>query len=588
MTLCLCGKFFGFLINIIRYRIITMEAAGENSKITPMMRQYLDIKKKHPDEILFFRLGDFYEMFFDDAATASRVLDIALTSRHNDIPMCGVPFHACDSYIARLIKAGFRVAICEQMETTPSEGNIVKRDVIRIITPGTVIEPNLLLSEDNNFLGSIVFNEKKIGLAFIDISTGYFTLSSIDKSFDLFRGEIAKNRPREIILKADSDKDEKYIQFIKNNDIPVYKINDWYYDIEYSKDTIKDVYKISAITGLGIQSDTEIMAAGAILQYLKDTHRKVFDHLKYPRRLTTADYMFLDDATISNLELVQNQQDRTKNRTLFSVLNYTKTAMGRRALEHNLLHPLLKIDEITKRHSVLNEFYTNNSLTSEMQEALKNIFDIERIVSRLTIGRAFPKDFIALSGSIKSSLRIKKRLGETNGYIFKKISDDIPDISGLAARIDATIDDDPALTPEHGRVIRKGYNSELDHLYELKTDAKTWILKYQEDEKQKLGIPTLKVRYNRVVGYFIEISKGQIQKVPAEYFRKQTLVGSERYTTEKLQKFESEILSSSDKIIEIEKREMEDLLKEVHSQKDGLQKMAVTIGEIDFYASLAL
>ncbi|MCU0821728.1 MAG: DNA mismatch repair protein MutS [Spirochaetes bacterium] len=565
-----------------------MENKNENTKITPMMRQYLDIKNKHPEEILFFRLGDFYEMFFDDAVTASRVLDIALTSRHNDIPMCGVPYHACDSYIARLIKAGFRVAICEQMETTPSEGNIVKRNVIRIITPGTVIEPNLLQSDDNNFLGSVVFNEKDIGLAFIDISTGYFTLSSIDRSFDLFRGEIAKNRPREIILKADPDRDEKYLQFIKNNDIPVYKINEWYYDIEYSKETIKDVYRINTITGLGLRSDTEIMTAGSILQYLKDTHKKVFDHLKHPRRLTASDYMFLDDATISNLELVQNQQDRTKNRTLFSVLNYTKTAMGRRALESNILHPLLGMDEINRRLSALDEFFGNSSLTGEIRESLKNIHDIERILSRLTIGRTFPRDFIALSGSIRASLRIKKRLDETDTEIFKKLSGDIPDTGGLSAMIEAAIDDDPALTPEHGRVIRNGCNSELDHLYELKTDAKSWILQYQEEEKQKLGIPTLKVRYNRVVGYFIEISKGQIAKVPAEYFRKQTLVGSERYTTDELQKFESEILSSSDKIIEIEKQELDKLLREVHSLKDDLQKMAAAIGEIDFYASLAI
>lgn len=560
---------------------------SNNVKLTPMMRQYLDIKKKHPDEILFFRLGDFYEMFFDDAVTASRILDIALTSRHNDVPMCGIPYHAYESYIGRLIKAGRRVAICEQMESVPSEGNIVKREVTRIVTPGTVIESNLLQSDDNNYLGSIVLSEECIGLSFIDISTGYFTLTTIEKSFDMFRGEIARNRPREVILKADPGADERYIQFIKNNDIPIYKINEWFYDIDYSKEVIKEVYKLGSISGLGIQSDAEIIAAGTILQYLKDTHKKVFDHLKHPRRMNASDYMFLDEATISNLEIVQNQQDRTKNRSLFSVLNYTKTAMGRRTLENNLLQPLLRLEQIQERLSAVNAFFENSGLTSELQDALKNIHDIERIISRLTIGRAFPRDILALAHSIKAGMIIKGIIENQPGDILKNLAEKIPDAAGVAGRIENTIDDDPALTPEHGRVIRQGYNEELDHLYELKTDAKSWIVKYQEEEKAKLGIPTLKVRYNKVLGYFIEVSKGQASKVPAEYFRKQTLVGSERYTTEELQKFESEILSSSDKIREIENRELENLIREIKSQREDLQKMASTIGEIDFHASLA-
>ncbi len=554
-----------------------------------MMRQYLDMKKKHKEEILFFRMGDFYEMFFEDAVIASQILDIALTSRQNDVPMCGIPYHAFDSYISRLIKAGHRVAVCEQMESVPSEGTIVKREVVRIITPGTVVESNLLQSDDDNFLGSIVFNENMIGLAFVDISTGYFALSSIEKSFDIFRGEIAKSRPKEVILReSDSENDERFTQYIKNSDIPIYKINDWFYDIDYSTDTIKDVFNISSISGLGIQSDIEIMAAGSILQYLKDTQKKVFDHLRYPRRFVSSEFMILDEATISNLELVQNQQDKSKNRTLYSVLNFTKTAMGKRTLERNILQPLLVKEEIQKRLNVVRCFFERHDLTSKIQDSLKKVHDIERIVSRLTIGRSFPKDYIALSNSIKAAMEIKGILQDEDNDTFKDISSTMPDLHSLAERIENTIDDEPALTPDQGRVIRKGFSKELDHLQELKKDAKTWVLKYQEDEKQRLGITTLRVKYNKVLGYFIEISKGQTSKVPEEYFRKQTLVGSERYTTEELQKFESEILTASDSVVKIEKEELEKLLNEVQSYREELQRIAAIIGEIDFFCSLGL
>jgi DNA mismatch repair protein MutS len=310
-----------------------METKQMNTQLTPMMRQYLDIKKKHPNEILFFRLGDFYEMFFEDANTASKILDIALTSRQSDVPMCGIPYHAAESYIARLLKAGKRVAICEQMEAVPSSGTVVRREVVRIITPGTVIESNLLQSDENNFLASVIIGEAEIGMAFVDISTGDFFLASIPKSIDLFRGGIARFNPKEIVLRESADaNDSVYIDHIKNNDISVYRINDWYYDTEYLSGTIREVFSLANIKGLAIGSELEVMAAGSILQYLKDAHRRAFDHLKYPQRIIAANSMVLDDATIRNLELVRNQNDGTRHRTLFSVLDYAMTAMGKRAL----------------------------------------------------------------------------------------------------------------------------------------------------------------------------------------------------------------------------------------------------------------
>ena len=564
-----------------------MKNETENSKMTPMMKQYFSIKRNLPDEILFFRLGDFYEMFLEDAKTASKILDIALTSRQ-DVPMCGVPYHAADSYIARLIKAGHRVAICEQMETVPTNGTIVKREVVRIITPGTIVESNLLQSDDNNFLASIAFGKDKIGLAFVDISTGDFVISSIDKSIDVFRGEIAKYNPKEALLNVRENPDlSLFIQHIENSGIPVNNISEWFYDKDYCTGIIKEIFNLASLDGLGISSETEVMAAGSILQYLKDTHRKTFAHLKHPRRTTSSKFMMLDDATIKNLELVINQ-DQSKNRTLFSVLDYTKTAMGRRTLERNILQPLLQLEEIEKRLNIIQYFFEHNDLTADVQLALKNIHDIERLISRFAIWRSFPRDYLALMHSIKAAGEIKNILNTESFEPLTDLSKDIPDMTILSERIEKTISDDPAISPEHGRVIKAGFNAELDRLYELKKDAKTWILEYQEQEKNKLGIPTLKVKYNRIHGYFIEVSKGQTTKVPDDYFRKQTLVGSERYTTTALQNFESEILSSADKIVEIENYEIERLLAEVLAGKDGLQTTAFIIGEIDFYCSLAL
>ncbi|HQO01609.1 MAG TPA: DNA mismatch repair protein MutS [Spirochaetota bacterium] len=559
------------------------------TKMTPMMKQYLDIKKEHASEILFFRMGDFYEMFFEDANTASKILDIALTSRNNDVPMCGLPYHAAESYIARLIKAGKRVAICEQMEQVPSSGTIVKREVIRIITPGTVVESNLLQSDDNNFLSSIIIGGERIGMAFVDISTGDFFLSSIDKSLDLFRGELTRFSPREIVLRdSDDPNDEAFRSFIKNRDISLYKIHDWYYDTEYLSGIICDVFALANIKGLGIESDIEILAAGAILQYLKDTHKKAFSHIKIPQRMVSSDFMVLDDATISNLEIVKNQHDGSKQRTLFSVLNHTGTAMGRRFLEHCMLQPMTGREGIEKRLDIVQYFYEFHSLTDRTREILKGISDMERLVSRFIIGKTFPRDYIQLRNSLTAAMEVKKLLMDQPQELLHAMAKTIPDTGDLTEQIHNTISDDSALTPEQGRVIREGFNSELDTLYALKKDSKTWVLQYEETEKTRLGIPTLRVKYNKIVGYYIEVSKGQTSKVPESYYRKQTLVGAERYTTDALQRFEQDILSSSDRIVTMELAELEALHRAVLGKKDAIQKTAAVLGELDFYCSLAV
>ena len=558
-----------------------------DSKLTPAMKQYLDIKKKHGEDILFFRMGDFYEMFFEDARSASKILDIALTSRQNDIPMCGIPYHASESYIARLIKAGKRVAICEQLETVPTSGPIVKREVVRIVTPGTVVEANLLQTDENNFLASVIIGADSIGLAFVDISTGDFFLSPIEKSIELFRGEIIKFNPREAVLyDGDSTDSEAYIDFIKMRDIPIYRINEWLYDREFMTGVISETFSIAGTKGLGITTELDIMTVGAVLQYLREMHKKAFDHLKFPRKIFPREVMTLDDATISNLELVRNLSDGSKNRTLFSVLDYTRTAMGKRALERNILQPLLDTARIEKRLDIVLYFHEYHELGNQIHGYLKDIHDVERLVSRFIIGRTFPRNFIALRNSIHAAMKIKKSLADQPHDHISEISGRIPDLSGLADRIKSSIEDEPALSPEHGRVIKKGFNAELDRIYEVKTNAKNWIVEYQEEERKRLGLATLRIRFNKILGYYIEVSKGQAAGIPGSYFRKQTLVGSERFTTEKLQNFESEILSASEKIIKIENEEIENLIKSILEVKSRLQTMAEIIGEIDFYLSL--
>lgn len=560
----------------------------KETKLTPMMKQYLEIKKNYQRDILFFRMGDFYEMFFEDAEIAAKILDIALTSRQNEIPMCGIPFHAADNYLGRLIKAGKRVAICEQLETIPSSGNIVRREVVRVITPGTVIESNLLQSDENNFLASIIITEKKLGLGFVDISTGDLFFISLEKSVEAFRAELTKFNPREIIFKDSlKPEDEIYGEIVKNKNIAIYRINEWLYDLDYLKGIVCDIYGTNNLKGLGLELDLDIITIGSVLQYLKETQKNTFSFLKTPRQISSRDKMILDEATISNLELIYNQQDSSKKKTLLALLNQTKTPMGKRLLERNILEPLLAKEKIEARLNLVQYFVDQADLLSQIASLLKKILDLERLISRFALGRVFPRNFLALRNSLESGGEIKKILDQESESKIKSLAEKIPDLEGLATEIREAIDEEPALSPEQGRVIRAGFNAELDHLYSLKIEAKNWILEYQEEEKKKLGANTLKIKYNKILGYYFEISKGQAGLVPENYYRKQTLVNSERFTTDKLQKFEADILSASDKIIKIEKKEIERLSLSILKEQKNLQVMANLIAELDFYISMA-
>ncbi len=560
-------------------------------KLTPMLKQYLEIKHKHEDDILFFRMGDFYEMFFDDAKTASKILDIALTARQNDVPMCGIPYHAAESYIARLIRAGKRVAVCEQLETVPTTGSIVRREVVRVITPGTLIESNLLGSDDNNYLCSVYLGKTEMGLGFADVSTGDFHYITSLKNFELFRGEITKYMPREIIFHAESlETDSQYLEYIKSRNITTCHLNEWTYDKDYMTDVICRTLEVHTVKGLGLETNIEIITTGSVLQYLAETQKTVLKHLKNPQRIASRENMYLDEATVSNLEIIRNQQDGTRNRTLFSLLNATCTPMGRRMLERNLLQPLTVKEKIVERLDAVEFFYIRPEFTVSIKGHLKDILDIERLISRFMMGRMLTRNFIAMKQSLKAAMKIKNLLREEgSGHAsIAEIKDGITDLDQLVQRINDTIEDEPALTPEHGRVIRNGFLPELDRLHELKQDAKKWVLQYQEDEKARLGINTLRVKYNKILGYYIEISKGQASSAPPDYHRKQTLVGAERFTTDQLIKFETDILGSADKITQIEDAEIEKLRIEILQYSREIQETATAIGYLDFICSLAV
>ncbi len=560
-------------------------------KITPMMKQYLEMKRQHENDILFFRMGDFYEMFFDDAKVASKILDIALTARQNDVPMCGIPYHAAESYISRLIRAGKRVAVCEQLETVPTTGTIVRREVVRVITPGTLVESNLIAGDDNNFLCSVYLNKDELGLAFVDVSTGDFHYMTSPKSFELFRAEMSKYMPREVIFHSGSmETDSMFLEYIKSRNIPVGYLNEWNYDREYMTDVICRTLGVHGTKGLGLDSDCAIVTAGSILQYLNDTQKTALGHIKNPRHTTTNEIMHLDEATVSNLELVRNQQDGTRDRTLFSLLNTTRTPMGRRALERNLLQPLTVKEKILERLDAVEFFYSHRDVTAGITSLLKDILDIERLISRFMTGRMLTRNFIAMKQSLAAAMKVKHLLREEGmGHASAAaFHEGMADLGALIDRISSTIEDEPALTPEHGRVIRGGFSAELDRLYELKQDGKKWVLEYQENEKSRLGINTLRVKYNRILGYYIEISKGQAASAPQEYYRKQTLVGAERFTTDELMRFEADILGSSGRITEIEEREIESLRQEILLHSKEIQATAESIGYLDFICGLAV
>ncbi|NOR85754.1 DNA mismatch repair protein MutS [archaeon] len=550
---------------------------------TPMMQQILDIKKEYPDSILMTRMGDFYELFFDDAKLAARELDITLTSRggtQRKVPLAGIPHHAADTYIAKLVKKGYKVTICEQVEDPKKAVGLVKRKVVRTITPGAVVDANMLDSGSNNYIISIFRFGDDFGISLADISTGSFMTTSFNSTSKLL-SEISRFSPKECIIPKSALIDKTLIADIKNQGIYVNPVNDDDFNLENAKYVLKKQFQTKYLEGFGIKDmPLSIRTSGALIKYLKDTQLRDMPHLNKIHTYSTDDYMILDRQTQRNLELCSNIQENTMKGTLFELFNKTNTPMGARTTKQWLLHPLLNINEIKKRHDAISELTTNTILQKDIVDRFEDVYDIERILSRIVCKSANARDLVALKKSLIEIPRIKKLLKNPQSEILKDISQ-MDSLTNAKTIIDASISDEPPATLRDGGFIKDGYNLELDELRSLSRDGKSWITKIENAEKIKSGIKSLKIKFNKVFGYYIEITNSNINQVPQDYIRKQTLVNGERYITAELKEKESQILGAEEKIKSIESDIFSKVLNELLKYMNQLKDVAEKIGILD-------
>jgi len=554
------------------------------SELTPLMKQYASIKEKYKDAIVFFRLGDFYEMFGEDAEKASNILQIALTTRDKSkeepMPMCGIPYFASESYIAKLIKAGYKVAICEQLEDPKEAKGIVRRDIVRVITPGTHTPEN---PKENSYIISLFPAGGMHGIAVADISTGDFILYETDKNIE---DEMYRFEPREILI-PQSIKDNIYYKEALN-DFYISMYEDWYFDYSEAYKTLLRHLKISSLDGFGCDDMTAaISAAGGLVSYLEDTQKVTFG-LKKITTLRQDSYMFLDAATQRNLELTHNLKDGSNEGTLLWVLDETLTAMGGRFLRASILKPLISITEIRKRQDAVGYLIEDYELLEELRTNLRKIQDIERLSSKLSSKSANARDLIAIKNSITYLPKVRQSLRSSQNSFLSALTEEISEFSELRELIEKAILDTPPISLRDGGIIRKGYNKDVDELRNISTKGKDFITELEHKEKQRTGISSLKVRYNRVFGYYIEVTKANLHMVPDNYIRKQTLVGGERFITPELKEYESRILGAEERLKNIEYELFQDILDDIQKESMPLSKTASALSVVDFLSSLAV
>ncbi|MCP2520860.1 DNA mismatch repair protein MutS [SCandidatus Aminicenantes bacterium Aminicenantia_JdfR_composite] len=561
----------------------------ERNSITPMMKQYKSIKQNYPDAILFFRLGDFYEMFYEDAEIASKILEIALTSRQN-APMCGIPYHAADSYIAKLLKRGYKVAICEQVEDPKLAKGVVKREVIKVLTPGTAVEVEIDEAKESNYIICVYPEKNRWGLALIDLSSGEIRATQYTEEEEKdFIDEIFRLSPRELIFPLDK---ESFIKNFFNNenftDVLKNPVDSWVFDFTQAEKILLKHFKVNTLDGFGFkEKELAICAAGGLLYYLQQIRK---DSLSFINRISyfySREYMLLDSSTIRNLELCINLRDGSRKGSLLEIIDFTLTPMGGRLLKQWLLHPLLNIDEINKRLNGVEEFFNNNIERKEIRKLLKNIYDLERITSKINLSVAHPKDLIALKNSILILPKIKSLLEKFSSPILRECYfkwDDLSDVFDLINR--AIVEEPPHLLTEGG-IIKDGYNKELDELRKISKSGKSFIVSLEKKERERTGIQSLKIGYNKIFGYYIEVTKPNLHLIPEDYIRKQTLVNSERFITPELKEYEEKVLYAEQKMAELEYQIFMKIREEIASQTLRLQKMSQLVALIDVLSSLA-
>lgn len=563
--------------------------AGRDGQ-TPLMAQYYRVKEANPDTILLFRVGDFFETFENDAKIASKVLGITLTKRANgaaeDVPLAGFPHHAIDSYLPKLVRAGYRVAVCEQMENPKFAKGIVKREVIEVVTPGATLSDKLLDHKKNNYLLSVFIKDEVAGISFTDVSTGEFFTFEVPES-DL-QQQIESIAPAEILIQK---KEKDYLTPVISNinsSIRITKMDDWIFNYDYANELLLNHFGTVTLKGFGIEHlQNGIVASGAALNYLQETQKVNLTHLNRISLYNPSEYMILDSSTRRNLEISYSMHGDGREGSLISILDKTTTAMGGRLLKKWISAPLRDLKKIQSRLDSVEELLKNKSQRKKIETELKEVGDIERIISRICTGRANPREVVALKTSLKKIPAIKEHLSNFKTDALSKTSRELNPLENLVERIQNAVIDSPPATLVDGGVIRNGFSPELDELRNIAFHGKDWIAKLQKTERERSGIPSLKVSFNNVFGYYIDISNAHKEKVPENYIRKQTLVNSERYITPELKEYEDKILNAEEKIHELETELFDELRKFVAAEAVAIQNNARMIGLVDCLISFA-
>ena len=562
------------------------------SQLSPMMRHYMETKKEYPDCILFYRLGDFYEMFFDDALTASKVLEITLTGKECGLPerapMCGVPYHAVDSYLYRLVQNGYKVAIAEQMEDPKLAKGLVKREVIRVVTPGTITSAQALDETKNNYLMGIVYMDGKYGVSTADITTGEFLVTEVDSGRELF-DEINKFSPSEIICNNAFYMSGVDIDELKNRyNVAVSALDSHFFGDESCRKILREHFKVGSLSGLGLDDySTGVIAAGAVMAYMYETQKSTLEHITSITPYCTGQFMIIDTSTRRNLELVETMREKQKRGTLLWVLDKTKTAMGARLLRTWIEQPLIHKEEIIRRQDVVEELNMSYISREELCEYLNPIYDLERLIGRISYKTANPRDLIAFKTSLEMLPHIKRLLGEFRSAVFKELEADLDPLEDLYGLIERAIEDDPPITVRDGGMIKEGFSEEADRLRQAKTEGKDWLAQLESREKEKTGIKNLKIKFNKVFGYYFEVTNSFKSLVPDYFIRKQTLTNAERYTTDELKELEDIIMGAEEKLVSLEYDLFCQVRDEIASQVVRIQKTAKAIAGIDVFCSLS-
>lgn len=562
-------------------------------KLSPMMQNYMETKAQYPDCILFYRLGDFYEMFFEDAITASQELEITLTGKNCGLeeraPMCGVPYHAVDGYLTRLVSKGYKVAICEQIGDPKAAKGLVKREVVRIVTPGTILDAQAMDESKNNYIMCIVYIADRFGISVADITTGDYFVTELPDSSKL-KDEISRFCPSEIICNESFYMSGMDLDDLKNRlHIVISSLEAHYFDDSICKDQLKDHFHVSSLEGLGLGDyDCGVISAGALLQYLLETQKNDLSHLTHITPYTTGKYMMLDSSTRRNLELCETLREKQKRGSLLWVLDKTKTAMGARTLRKYVEQPLIEKAEILRRLDAVEELTKEAITREEIREYLSPVYDLERLITRITYGTANPRDLTAFAGSLAMLPPILDQLQEMKAPLLQEIKEQMDPLEDLCTLVQQAIADEPPLAMKEGNIIRDGFNKEVDTLRSAKTEGKSWLAKLEEEEREKTGIKNLRIKYNKVFGYYLEVTNSYKDLVPESYIRKQTLANAERYITPELKELEDTILGAEDKLYALEYDIYCTVRDTIAGEVERIQKTARAVAQLDVFASLAL